>query len=391
MLILKLVFWFCLAIIAWETLLFPAVLWLLAHLRPRPSLTADITPLVSFIISTHNEAAHIADKMQNTLSLDYPREQLEILVADDSSTDDTANIVESFKEQRVSLIRQAEWRGKTAAQNLAAASAKGEILLFSDATAFYNAPAVRALVRHFADPKVGCVTGRVSLGNAAYAAERGAATAAGFNIRLQYEQGIRSQQAAAISLFGATGCIYAVRRALYRPVAEDQVSDLVLPLMLLADGYRTVYEPEAVATLERPVSAGRELTRRSRVVLQCLRAMGHMRRLLAPWRAGLFISIIAWYRLLRWLLPFFLLGCLASNVALASNGGVFYFGALIAQLVLYSLALLGGIGELLNIKTRIFGLPFFFVWINVAAGLAIFHLLKGEKRVVWDTGRNVER
>lgn len=372
--------------VAWEILLFPALLRLLARLRPQAAVTADITPSVSFIITAHNEAARIKQKLANTQSLDYPPERLEVILADDGSEDGTSEVARQFSERALRVVRQEEWLGKTAAQNLAVSEACGEIVLFSDASALYNAGAIRALVSCFADPTVGCVTGRIALGEAAFGERSDTAVAVGLEGRLQYEQEVRRAQGEAFSLFGASGAIYAVRRALYQPLPPDQVSDLVLPLQLLEQGYRTVYEPEAVATLERPVDAAGELQRRSRIVLQCLRAMIYMKRLLVPWRAGTFVATIAWYRLLRWLLPVFLIGLLASNLALVAAGKHLYLWPLIAQGALYGVALLPRVFPA-SARVPALSLPFLFVWLNVAAVWALVRLARGEKGGAWQSAR----
>jgi cellulose synthase/poly-beta-1,6-N-acetylglucosamine synthase-like glycosyltransferase len=384
MVAMLIIFWLCLGVVLWEILLFPAALALFSRLRRKPLITAEITPALSIIIATHNEAAHIAEKLENTLALDYPKDRLEIIVADDGSEDNTAAIVQGFTGRGVQLIRQ-EWQGKTAAQNLAAIAARGEIILFSDATALYNPIALKALMRPFADPQVGCVTGQVKLGEAAFQSDR--ATAAGLKGRLQYEQGVRKAQGEAFSLFGASGCIYAVRKSLYQPLPEDQVSDLVLPLLLLRQGYRTVYAPEAVATLERAVSAEKEFHRRSRIVLQCLRAMGYMRGLFVPRPGRAFIAAIAWYRLLRWLLPIFLLGLLISNIILVGTGPTIYWWPLALQFVGYSLGILAKIIPGLAKNFPPAGMLFVFLWINLAALAALARLLAGEKGVTWPTAR----
>jgi len=378
------IFWLCLGVVLWETLLFPAGLALFSRLRRKPFLTADITPSLSIIIAAHNEAAHIADKLVNMLSLDYPKEQLEIIVVDDGSEDNTTAIVQGFADRGVRLIRQ-EWKGKTAAQNLAVTAARGEIILFSDATALYNPGALKALMRPFADPQVGCVTGQVKLGEAAFQSD--CATAAGLKGRLQYEQGVRKAQGEAFSLFGASGCIYGVRKSLYQPLPEDQVSDLVLPLLLLRQDYRTVYAPEAVATLERTVSAEKEFHRRSRIVLQCLRAMGYMKSLFVPRPGRAFIAAIAWYRLLRWLLPIFLLGLLISNLILVALGETLYWLPLALQLAGYGLGIFAKIIPGLGKNFPPAGLLFVFLWVNLAALAALARLLAGEKGITWHTAR----
>jgi len=383
MVILVILFWLCLAILAWEIILFPALLALAALLFARKTKIADITPSVSVVISVHNEEKSIAEKLEDILAQDYPRDKCEIIVVDDCSNDSSAEIVEGFAARGVKLIKQDSWKGKTAAQNLAVDHAANEIILFSDATAIYNPGAICAMMRNFADEKVGCVTGQVLLDE--NIADN--TTVEGAKSRLAYEQKVRAAQGKAFSLFGATGCIYMVRKSLYVPVAEDQVSDLVLPLMLLEKGYKTVYEPAAVATLARPVSAEREFERRSRIILQCMRAMFHMKQLLNPTRVGITIAALAWYRLLRWLLPPILDTLLILNIILAIYLGNIYTWLLVGQILFYLAALTGGISELMKKKLPLVGIPFYFLWINVAAGTALLRLIAGDKALVWNTKR----
>ena len=378
-------FWLCSAVVAWELFIFPVILRLIAKLRPRPTSAADITPSVTVVITTHNEATNIARKIEDTLALEYPAAQLDFLVADDGSDDGTDQVIQRYADRGIKLLRQEQWLGKTAAQNLAAACATGEIIFFTDATALLSPNSLRAMVRHFADPQVGCVTGWISWGKSAVSSDP--SIAAGLKGRNRYEEEVRNRQAQAFSLFGATGCIYAVRRSLYIPLAEDQVSDLVLPLLLLECGYRTVHEPAAMATLERALSPELEFRRRSRVVLQCLRAMWHMRRILWPGRVGTFFAAVSWYRLLRWLLPLFLIGILATSTALSILGKSFYMWVLLGQCLLFVLALLARFCKPLSTRVPVVNVVFLFFWINFAALAAIFRLLAGEKGITWSTAR----
>src|SRR5580704_16413904 len=141
---------------------YPAVIFLLGRAIGRPVRKRDdITPKVSIIIAAFNEERDIAAKLENTLSLDYPKNQLEIMVASDCCTDSTDDIVNSYAQHGIQLVRQPKRLGKTSAQNQAARISTGEIILFSDATTRYELDTVRKVVRGFADPAVGCVTGRV--------------------------------------------------------------------------------------------------------------------------------------------------------------------------------------------------------------------------------------
>src|SRR6266446_2337390 len=178
---------------------YPCLIFLLARLRPRPVRKAPVLPPVSFIIAAYNEERVIAAKLENTFALDYPPERLEVMVVSDGSTDATEEIVRTRFAGRVKLIALPR-QGKTLAQNQAVAVARGEIVVFSDATTVYQPASLRALVANFADPEVGCVTGTTI-----YGTERAAAVGEGRAAYWNYERFVRSQESRFCSVLGASG------------------------------------------------------------------------------------------------------------------------------------------------------------------------------------------
>jgi len=155
------VFWTSVALLLYTYAGYPLLLALVSRLRPRAIRRAEGTPGVSVIITAYNEERDLYAKLENTLALDYPADQLEIIVASDCSTDRTDEIARAFEARGVRLLRQPERLGKTAAQNAAVEQARGDILLFSDATTLYWPNALRAMIPNFADSTVGCVAGRL--------------------------------------------------------------------------------------------------------------------------------------------------------------------------------------------------------------------------------------
>ena len=291
----RILFWTGLLTLAYVYVLYPLAVAVVARIRPRPVRKESIRPRVSLIIPAHNEEAVLAASLENKLALDYPRECMEVLVVSDGSTDRTDEVVRGFADRGVELIRQEPRQGKTAALNRAAARARGEILVFSDANSLYDPGALSALVRNFADPEVGYVTGRM-----VYAAAQGSSAAQGCSAYMRYENLLREWETQAGSVVGVDGGIDAVRAALYRPMAPDDLPDLVLPLRVIEEGYRVVYEPEAVLCEKALDETGAEYAMRVRVALRAFVALSRMRGLLNPLRHGLFAWQLFSHKVLRY-------------------------------------------------------------------------------------------
>src|SRR5438105_15336871 len=186
MIVAKIIFILSLLLVAYAYAGYPVLIFILSRLFHRPVHKAEITPKVSLIITAYNEERDIAAKLDNTLALDYPADKLEIIVASDCSSDRTDDIARSFAARGVRLHRQAERWGKTAAQNSAVELARGDVLLFSDATTLYERDVLRALAPNFADPSVGCVAGRlVYVDAAASSGGRGAKSYWGYETFLK--------------------------------------------------------------------------------------------------------------------------------------------------------------------------------------------------------------
>jgi cellulose synthase/poly-beta-1,6-N-acetylglucosamine synthase-like glycosyltransferase len=198
----EVVFWTCALLLAYTYAGYPLLLAVASRLRSRPVRRADCIPSVSFIITAYNEEQALAAKLENTLMLDYPKEKLEIIVASDCSTDRTDAIAGEFAALGVRLHRQPQRLGKTAAQNTAVKLARGEILLFSDATTLYRPDVLRAMMPNFADPTVGCVAGQliyVELGRSSVG--RGARS------YWSYERFLKKCESRLGSLIGVSGCL----------------------------------------------------------------------------------------------------------------------------------------------------------------------------------------
>ena len=307
------IFWVSFGVLLYVFAGYPLVLRAIVWVRgARAVRRGPALPRVSMIISAYNEAATIAEKLRNTLALDYPRELLEVVVVSDASEDGTDEIVRGFADQGVRLHRQAERGGKTAGLNAAVPTLAGDVVVFSDANAMYQPDALRMLVRNFSDPAVGCVTGE-----ARYKQHVATAAEAGEMAYWDYEIHIKRMETAVGSMVGGDGAIYAIRAGLWRTLPADAINDFLNPLQIVAAGWRAVYEPEAICYEEAAGTTRREYRRRVRIVSRSWRAIFQEPQVLNPFRVGLFSLSVFSHKLLRWLTGVFVLAGVAAPLWMA--------------------------------------------------------------------------
>ena len=339
-----------------------------------------IEPKVTFLITAYNEEKNIAQKLENTLSLDYTKGKLEILVASDGSTDRTDEIVRGFANQAVKLFRVEGRVGKTETQNQAVKAATGDIIIFSDATTRYEKSNIKNIVRNYADMEVGAVSGRYEYYN-----PTGSSIGIGNILFWKYENLIKSSQTRIRTITGCCGCIHSVRRSLYEPLPPDIISDLVEPLKILEKGYRIVFEPEAIAYEETTEKAAEEFYMRIRVISRGMRGLLYMKKLFNPFKYGFVSFQLFSHKLLRWLIPVFMIIILVANLFLL--GKPLYNFTLALQSIFYVMAIAGWIGEKLNVKSKLFSVPLYFSTVNIASLISLYKTLKGYKTVTWETIR----
>lgn len=380
---LMILFWSSLILIVYTYGIFPLLTFLRGILWRQPYQSADITPKVSLIIAAYNEAHSIGSKLDNILSLNYPRHQLEAIVASDGSSDGTDEIVRKYEDQGIRLLSRPR-QGKAPALNAAVSASTGDILVFSDANSIYTPDAIRALVRPFADPQVGAVAG-----NQCYLKGSKNGAAVGERSYWQFDRNLKQAQSQAGNAISATGAIYAIRRSLFKKVPEGVTDDFVTSTRAIAQGYRLVFAPDAVAYEPVAKTNDVEFGRKVRVITRGLRAVLVMRELLNPFRYGFYALQLFSHKVLRRLVVFPLITLLIVTPLLWERG-LFYQLATLAQAVFYGC---GGLGMVLS-KTRfgrlkIFMLPSFFSMVNVASLLATVNVLRGHRITLWETQRQV--
>lgn len=373
------VFWLSAICIAYTYLGYGVLIALLARWRGRPVAKAEITPSVTVLVAAYNEQSCIAEKIENTLALDYPSDLLELAVVADGSTDRTPEIVfaASERDPRVHLLFEAERRGKSAALIRAFPLTRGEVVLFSDANSMLSADALRMLVRNLADPEVGGASGSKRI-----VIDEETVSAHGESLYWRYESFLKACDSAVSSVMGVPGEIWATRRKAWIPPDKDTLlDDFVSSLRMVASGWRVIYEPAACAMERASPTVGAEWTRRSRnaaggwqALFQLPGMLRHKSRLVT-WQ---YLS----HRILRWMVtPTMFVLLPLANVALLGKG--FYVGTLAVQAAFYSLALLGGV---LARRGRHWGVatgPFYVCLLNAAALVGGWRYLRKGQSVLW--------
>jgi biofilm PGA synthesis N-glycosyltransferase PgaC len=325
---MTILFWSAVVLMIYIFAGYPLLLALWGAVRSRPWRREDAAPNVSVVISAHNEAASIARKIENLLSLDYPSDRLEILVGSDGSTDATAEVLRSFNDVRLRAFIFENRRGKPAVLNTLIPKAHGDIVVLCDVRQMFDEQALTALTRPFADPQVGAVTGELML--------TGGGSAGAY---WRYEKFIRSRECVVNSTIVVTGAIYAIRRELFEPIPADTVvDDLLIPMRIARRGYRIVFERDAVA-YECAGSNRQEFRRKVRTLSGLFQFFARERWVFNPVINRLWWQTMS-HKAARLLVAPLQLIALISNISLALPSPVYQL-LLIAQILFYIGAIAG--------------------------------------------------
>lgn len=381
------VFWTSFGMILYGYVGYPFLLSVLAVFFDRTIQDSKIQPRVTLLITAYNEEKYLRAKLENSISQNYPPNLLEIVVASDGSTDSTDNIVVEFAKNHPEFtirLHRVEGRvGKTATQNSAVMQCRGEIIVFSDAAAMYESGAIGVLVSNFADPKVGGVSGMYTYCDR-YDSSGGGTT----SIFWSLENYIKSCQTKINTITGCCGCIYAIRRDLYVPLPGEIISDLVEPLMILQKGYRIVFESKARAVEMTAGKSRDEFAMRIRVIVRGMTGMLFVRQLCNPVKWPYLAWQLISHKVVRWLVPVFIILIFSSNLALFSVSGL-YCWLFFIQIVILLSAIAGIYLEKIGIKNQFIFVPLYFFVVNIASLISIIKVCKGENIINWQTQREV--
>jgi cellulose synthase/poly-beta-1,6-N-acetylglucosamine synthase-like glycosyltransferase len=369
---MKIAFWasFCFVVYAYAG--YPVVLLFLRIFIHRPVRKDRIEPYVTLVIPVYNESGVIAAKIRNSASLDYPVNKLEVLIASDGSSDDTVETAQRLSDgTRIRVLAFSQNRGKISVLNDAVQEARGEIIVFSDASAILDSGSIRQLVANFADPEVGAVSGIYRVRHASEAR-----LGIQEEIYWKYETFLKIQESSLASILGGHGQILGVRKDLYPyPPAGTINDDYVIPVRILASGKRVVYEPLAVAFEEAKEMVG--FQRRVRIMAGNMQQLREIKGLSWPPQTLPLFFFLS-HKVLRSVVPFFLMSLAVSNSFLLQ--GRFYQLTGCFQLIFYGLALVGSQWQL---KPRALRLPYYFCFVNIAYLWSVCQSVQGRRKVRW--------
>jgi cellulose synthase/poly-beta-1,6-N-acetylglucosamine synthase-like glycosyltransferase len=352
---------------------YAALVWILSRLFGRKPLPPDAQtpfyPKVSLFIAAHNEQSMIESRILNALEMDYPKEQLEIVIGSDGSNDGTVEIVRRYADRGVRLFHYAQRRGKAAVLNSSFSKLTGDIVILSDANTFLDRDAVKQLIRWFAEPSIGVVCGRLVLTD----------PKTGNNVDSlywKYETFLKKCESRLGALLGSNGAIYAIRLDLFSPIPSNTIlDDFVIPLLAkLRSNCRIIYDTSAVAHEESAPDVGTEFRRRSRIGAGGFQSIGMLWRLLNPLRGWISFAFLS-HKILRWLCPFALIGLIISNLFLLDQP-IFRL-IMFAQLGFYLISLLGPHLNGRNIVIRLIRSVPMFTGMNVALFVGFLRWLRG--------------
>lgn len=357
------------------------VLLLLMTERPGTRPQENFFPKISIIIPVYHGEKEIEAKLRNTIDTDYPLDKIEIIVIDDGVEDNTSAIVESFTEHEIKLIRQQPRAGKTAAQKKAVEAASHDIIVFTDLTTRLKRDSLINLLSRMSDMKIGLVSS-----NDMWMSADGKPLKSGQNYYVRYEMWLRDRESKVNSIVSASGCFYAVRKHFFKPIPDYLIDDIVIPLLVAEKRSRVVHNHEAVSYVPEVVGSQKQFVRRARMTLGGINALFYKKNLLNPFKYGLFSLQLFCHKLLRWLIPFFMIGAFLSNFILTfySPG---WFWLFVLQFIFYGIALLGYLSQEKKNINKLVKIIYFFVSSNMSIVYSWYQFFFVPKQTKWDTSR----
>lgn len=366
------------AAVVWVYAGYPLLLAALGRIHSRPRERRPTHTAISVLVAAHNEEGVIEAKVANVRATDYPQHLIEIVVVSDGSTDGTVAAARRAGADRVLDLPRV---GKITALNGAVEAAGGEILVFTDADSLFLRDTLGQLLANFADPAVGGVSANEVSGTGSEAS----GVARGEGVYWRYEQWIKRLEDRVGSAVSASGRLYAIRRSVFRPsTVTSGTDDFVISTQVLRAGRRLAFDEHTLVLVDAPRDAGSEFRRKVRVMNRGLRAAFSLQDLLLPWRGGFYSVQVLSHKVLRRLLPFFMLAALASGFWLTTLSPVWWL-ALGPQLAFYGLAAAGWAGRTRGWgRARPLWVAYYFCLVNLAAAIAVLSVLGGVRFERWN-------
>jgi cellulose synthase/poly-beta-1,6-N-acetylglucosamine synthase-like glycosyltransferase len=387
---LIIIFWVCLFLVFYTYIGYGLLMWFLVRLKEHFSKVSPIAqlkderfPELTLFITAYNEEDIVDEKMKNSYAIDYPKEKMIIFWVIDGSTDGTREKLQAY--QNVTVLHESARRGKTASINRGMQYVKTPIVVFSDANSLVSVYALKIIAGLFADTTIGCVSGEKRI---AVEAEDDVSSK-GESVYWKYESFLKSLDSRFYSAVGAAGELFAIRKDLFEPMPEDTLlDDFILSMRIAQKGYRIAYTADAYAIERGSLNMEEEAKRKKRIAAGGWQSIIRLTSLLNIFRYGRLSFQYISHRVLRWsIAPFALLVLIPLNLYLALPGcqkAWLYSLFLILQVVFYAAALIGYRFHQNGIKSKLFYIPYYFVFMNLNVFFGIFYLLNNKGKGIWE-------
>ncbi len=393
MLVLKIIFWLCLALVVYTYVGYGAMLYIILKIKklfvrreasPILPLDQQLLPEVTLMICAFNEADVIEEKMKNIRELNYPQDKLCVMWVTDGSSDDSNKLLASYPE--VTLVYSPERKGKAAAMQHGLRKNKAEYVIFTDANTMLNANAIREIVRQFMRPNVSCVSGEKRV----KARHSGQAAAEGEGLYWKYESTLKKWDSELYSAMGAAGELFAVRMSHYRQAPSNALlDDFMMSMLILKDGHRIAYTKEAYATEYGSANTEEESKRKRRIAAGGLQSIWWLRSLMNPFAYPKVAFQYVSHRVLRWsITPIALFALIPLNLLLiVFDGHPLYCIIGVLQLLFYLSALTGHILKQIGHRNKLLYVPCYFMFMNLNVFLGIRYLMTHNSSGTWEKAR----
>ena len=392
MVTLKVIFWICLAIVVYTYVGYGVLLSLLLCVKrllckpqKEPVLPNDNQlPDVTLMICAYNEEDIIGEKMENIRQIDYPADRFCIMWVTDGSNDRSNELLKEYPE--VTLVYSPERRGKAAAMQHGLRENKAEYVVFTDANTMLNTNAIREIIRQFMKPNVSCVSGEKRV----IARVNGQVAAEGEGLYWKYESTLKRWDSELYSAMGAAGELFAVRMSHYRPAPSNALlDDFMMSMLIVRDGHRIAYTSEAYAMEYGSADMHEESKRKRRIAAGGLQSIWWLRSLMNPFKHPMVSFLFVSHRVLRWsITPFALVALIPLNIALAlMNAGTVYTVIGILQALFYAATLTGWLQARTGHKSKLFYIPYYFMFMNVNVFRGINYLSTHHQSGAWEKAK----
>lgn len=369
---LELGFWITAIGVTYSYFIYPAILLICRKAR-RTYSDKHQYPFVSFIIAAHNEGAGIGEKLENTLDIDYPVDKFEVIVASDASTDGTDTIVESHAGRGVKLVKSGERRGKEYAQLLGIRAARGDVLVFSDVATRIPGDSLHNLLKKFTDPNVGAVSSEDR-----FITNDGRSSGEGLYVK--YEMWLRKLESRVNSLVGLSGSFFAARKTVCMNWGVHVQSDFNTAINCARLGLSAVAAQDVLGYYRDVSEPSREYARKYRTVLRGIASLMSS-EVLNPYRYGFFSFQVFSHKIMRWLVPWFIVSNLWFAIMLIGESWI-YAMAFGIHVLFYVLVLFGWLSSKMRGKPLI-RVAYFFALVNIAIVHASIAYAAGKRILLW--------